>query len=131
MYVGIANLPPAIVDPVGNIELAATGIPFTKQSADPDENLRVTCFKPVTGYVLPKLFNLEPNPIEDVVDTTDILVSWVNNEEVPLVSPTYITVLFPLSYEKPGNVWFVMSASGDSKLVNPEVSPGIGFTVGE
>ena len=120
-------MPPATDEPVGNIELAGTGTPFTKQSTEPEENLKVTCFKPVTGYVLPKLFDVEPNPTEDVVDTTDILVSWVNKEEVPLVSPTYITVLFPLSYEKPGKVWFVSRASGETKLANPEVSVGIGF----
>ena len=119
-------MPPATGDPAGNTELADTGIPFTKQSTEPEENLKVTCFKPVTGYVLPILFDVEPNPTEAVVVTTDRLVSWVNNEEVPLVSPTYITVLFPLSYEKPVNVWFVNRAAGDAKLANPEVNPGIG-----
>ena len=123
-------MPPATDEPVGNIELAGTGTPFTKQSTEPEENLRVTCFKPVTGYVLPKLFDVEPNPTEDVVDTTDILVSWVNNEEFPLVSPTYIIVLFPLSYEKPLNVWFVTKLSGEVKFKNPAVGLGVASVVG-
>jgi hypothetical protein len=80
---------------VGKIPDGPVGIPFIKQSTDPVVNLNDTWFKPVAGKFLPKLPSKDPYPIEDVVETTATVPSWVNRVETSLVCPAKIIVRFP------------------------------------